>query len=75
MTSETAKPVVPVGCPRCGQRQNRTPGGFNPDREPFGPVQCMACGHPFTRDEYHRGWAEALRLQSQAVSPKLRRNR
>ena len=64
MTDEDKKPIVPVGCPRCGQRQNRTPGGFDPNREPFGPVHCMACGHTFTRDEYHREWAEALNAMS-----------
>lgn len=75
MTSESSKPVVPVACPRCGQRQNRTPGGFDPNREPFGPVQCMACGHAFSRDEYHRAWDESLQQQSRAVSPRLRRGR
>lgn len=31
------------------------PGGFDPDRDPFGPVSCMVCGRDFTRDEYVAG--------------------
>ena len=53
--------VLPVACPRCGERQNRAPGGFDPYREPFGPVYCMACGHAFTADEYRGGLVQSLR--------------
>ena len=42
----------PVPCPRCGERQNRNPGELDIDREPFGPVLCMVCGHRFSREEY-----------------------
>ena len=42
----------PVPCPECGERQNASPGVFDPDKEPFGPLICMACGHEFTREEY-----------------------
>lgn len=45
----------PVPCPRCGQAQNTMPGGFDPEREPFGPVRCMVCGHEFSPEEYRRG--------------------
>jgi hypothetical protein len=71
----STKEIVPVPCPVCGQRQNRAPGPFDPDREPFGPVFCMACGHAFTRDEYHAGWRQALRDSLRDVSPRLRPRR
>ena len=44
--------TLPVPCPNCAEAQNVTPGGFEPDAEPFGPVTCMVCGHEFTREEY-----------------------
>lgn len=55
-----ANKILPVPCPRCGESQNVTPGGFDPDREPFGPVSCMVCGHRFTADEYRAGLAHRL---------------
>lgn len=45
----------PSRCPRCDERQNTMPGGFDPDAKPFGRVVCMGCGHAFTRDEYLAG--------------------
>ena len=48
----TPTTITPVPCPDCGEAQNVTPGGFDPEVEPFGPVTCMVCGHEFTRDEY-----------------------
>ncbi|HEX9703445.1 MAG TPA: hypothetical protein VGA19_11390 [Rhodospirillales bacterium] len=47
--------IMPVPCPHCGEAQNVTPGGFDPEAEPFGPVSCMVCGRKFTRDEYLSG--------------------
>lgn len=47
--------LVPVSCPRCGEAQNKFAGGFDPLREPFGPVECMVCGHAFSREEYFAG--------------------
>ena len=47
--------TLPVPCPECAEAQNKTPGGFTPEAEPFGPVTCMACGHEFTKDEYGAG--------------------
>lgn len=44
--------IPPVRCPGCGQRQNRFGTAFDPDAEPFGPVDCMVCGHAFEREEY-----------------------
>ncbi len=52
MTPTMPPAISPVPCPQCGEAQNVTPGGFDPEAEPFGPVTCMACGHVFTRDEY-----------------------
>ena len=51
------------------------PGGFDPDRVPFGPVTCMACGNNFTRDDYLSGLAQATtrRKPGSNVVP-LRRN-
>ena len=53
--------ILPVACPQCGESQNRAPGGFDPDREPFSPVYCMVCGHAFTADEYRGGLVQAIR--------------
>ena len=53
--------IVPVPCPVCEEKQNVTPGDFDPDREPFGPVQCMVCGHEFTPGEYKSALHQALR--------------
>jgi len=47
--------IMPVPCPHCGEAQNVTPGGFDPEAEPFGPVSCMVCGRKFGRDEYLTG--------------------
>lgn len=52
-----ARDLYPVSCPRCGEAQNSMPGGFDPERDPFGPVTCMVCGRDFTRDEYLAGLA------------------
>ena len=52
--------LVPVACPACGELQNILPGGFDPDKEPFGPVVCMVCRRPFSRAEYMNGLAERL---------------
>jgi hypothetical protein len=52
--------IVPVPCPECGEKQNRTPGDFDPDREPFDPVHCMVCGHQFTAGEYKGALHRAL---------------
>lgn len=56
-----ATKLVPVSCPKCGERQNRHQGGFDPDREPFGPVLCMGCGREFTADEYRAGLQKSWR--------------
>jgi hypothetical protein len=45
-------PLLPVHCPKCGEAQNTTPGNFDPNSEPFGPVNCMVCGYEFMRAEY-----------------------
>ena len=70
-----ARPLYPVSCPRCGEAQNAMPGGFDPDRVPFGPVTCMVCGHDFTRDDYLDALsrAAARRRPGSNVIP-LRRN-
>ncbi|MEQ8194943.1 MAG: hypothetical protein RIB59_10685 [Rhodospirillales bacterium] len=47
--------LVPVSCPRCGEAQNKSAGGFDPHKAPFGPVECMVCGHAFSREEYFAG--------------------
>lgn len=47
--------LLPVACPRCGERQNHLPGNFDPQRVPFGPVICMTCRYQFERSEYVRG--------------------
>jgi len=62
-----AKNFGPSRCPRCGERQNKMPGGFDPDAEPFGPVLCMACGHRFTRREFLDGLAEPPGTQARVI--------
>ncbi|OHC80066.1 MAG: hypothetical protein A3B62_05380 [Rhodospirillales bacterium RIFCSPLOWO2_01_FULL_65_14] len=52
--------IMPVPCPHCGEAQNVTPGGFDPEAEPFGPVTCMVCGRKFSQDEYLAGLKERL---------------
>ncbi len=47
--------LVPIPCPQCGESQNKSTGGFDPLQEPFGPIECMVCGHAFTREEYFAG--------------------
>ncbi|PPR77813.1 MAG: hypothetical protein CFH06_01085 [Alphaproteobacteria bacterium MarineAlpha3_Bin5] len=49
------KELIPVNCPSCGEAQNTMPDGFDPRLEPFGPVECMVCGHNFSQDEYLKG--------------------
>jgi hypothetical protein len=51
----------PARCPNCGERQNVAMGEFEPEREPFGPVHCMVCGHAFTRQEFRAGLPPAGR--------------
>ncbi|MCF3627755.1 hypothetical protein RJ527_06740 [Thalassospiraceae bacterium LMO-SO8] len=70
-----ARELYPVSCPQCGEAQNVMPGGFDPDRAPFGPVTCMVCGNNFTRDDYLSGLAQATarRKPGSNVVP-LRRN-
>tara|TARA_R110000868_G_scaffold178273_1_gene417863 strand:- start:261 stop:476 length:216 start_codon:yes stop_codon:yes gene_type:complete len=70
-----ARELYPVSCPQCGEAQNVMPGGFDPDRDPFGPVTCMVCGNNFTRDDYMTGLAQATirRKPGSNVVP-LRRN-
>lgn len=66
--------LYPVFCPRCDEAQNTLPGKFDPDREPFGPVGCMVCGHEFSREEYLAGLAnETARRSGGNVIP-IRRN-
>ncbi len=59
--------VFPVACPCCGESQNVTPAGFDPEAEPFGPVHCMVCQHRFGRREYLDG-LETKRLEADALS-------
>ena len=49
------KELIPVKCPACNEAQNTMIDGFDPRLEPFGPVDCMVCGHQFSRDEYLEG--------------------
>ncbi len=51
----------PARCPNCGERQNVAQGEFDPAREPFGPLNCMVCGHTFTRREFQAGLSRAER--------------
>ncbi len=51
----------PARCPNCGESQNVAQGEFDPAREPFGPLNCMVCGHTFTRREFQSGLARAER--------------
>lgn len=67
-----AGPILPVPCPKCGERQNTLRGGFDPDREPFGRVSCMVCGHAFTAEEYRAGLALARAEDSQRRRAKIR---
>ena len=62
--------ILPVPCPECGEKQNHTPGDFDPDREPFGPVACMVCGHQFISGEYKSALQQALREQEARRRPK-----
>ena len=55
--------TFPVPCPNCGEAQNVTPGDFDLQAEPFGPVTCMACGHEFSRHEYMAGREARLRAR------------
>ena len=52
--------IVPVTCPNCGEAQNVTPGNFDPEAEPFGPVTCMVCRWEFSREEYLAGLKKRL---------------
>ncbi len=72
MSAAEAGPPQPVRCPNCGKRQNAIPGGFDLDREPFGPVRCMVCRHTFSREEYLAGLqsAEAERRSVRPPAPK-----
>lgn len=59
--SAMVRELHPVPCPKCSERQNHLPGGFDPDRDPFGPVFCMACRHQFDRAEYLSGLDRVVR--------------
>ena len=61
--------IIPVPCPQCGEAQNMTPGNFNPEAEPFGPVRCMACGWDFGRDDYLAGLKARLAQMAEKESP------
>jgi hypothetical protein len=50
-----APDMGPARCPNCGESQNVAQGAFDPAREPFGPLNCMVCGHTFTRREFQAG--------------------
>ncbi len=62
--------LIPVKCPNCGEAQNTMPDGFDPRLDPFGPVDCMVCGHHFSRDEYLKG-LELRRLEMEMWAPPL----
>ncbi|MEK9724187.1 MAG: hypothetical protein VW405_12010 [Rhodospirillaceae bacterium] len=49
------KNLLPVTCPMCGESQNTMFGGFDADGLPAGQVNCMVCGHAFSREAYLRG--------------------
>ncbi len=69
--------LYPVACPRCGEAQNSLPGAFDPDRNPFGPVSCMVCGHEFSREEYLAGLADVATCRAGGTAANvvpLRRN-
>lgn len=70
-----ARDLYPVPCPQCGEAQNVMPGGFDPDRAPFGPVTCMVCGHDFSRVDYLDALSrEAARRRPGSNVVPLRRN-
>jgi len=69
MSDPMTADLVPVPCPRCGEAQNTTPGHFDPEAEPFGPVACMVCGRDFTRDEYLAGLAARLAERESRFRP------
>ena len=50
------------------------PGGFDPDRDPFGPVNCMVCGHEFSREEYLAGLAQVAAQRGAGNVVPLRRS-
>ena len=47
--------LVPIPCSNCGESQNKFSGEFDPFQMPFGLVECMVCGHKFSREEYFSG--------------------
>ncbi len=63
------EPPCPVACPVCGESQNTLPGDFDPDREPFGSVHCMICGHQFTAVEYRAGLDARRRELTEMTGP------
>ena len=63
--------LFPVPCPQCGESQNVTLGGFDPDANPFGPVICMICGRPFSCDEYLAGLEARLRALEKMAPPSV----
>ncbi len=67
--------LLPVPCPRCDEKQNTHSGDFDPDRVPFGPVLCMACGHAFKRGEYMTGLERATRDRDARLAQRRRRLR
>lgn len=60
--------LYPVPCPECGEAQNAMPGGFSPEKDPFGPVSCMVCGHQFNREEYLVGLAQVTVARRRAAA-------
>lgn len=56
--------IPPVRCPRCGERQNRFTGEFDPDAGRYVPVDCMVCGYSFGKEEYLGLLAESRREMS-----------
>ena len=63
--------LFPVPCPQCGESQNVTPGDFDPDANPFGPVTCMVCGRAFSCDEYLAGLKARLRALEEMPPPSV----
>ena len=61
--------LLPVACPDCGECQNTMDGGFNADGLPAGAVNCMVCGHKFSRQEYLQGLETRRRSFAQLSGP------
>ncbi|MHC8509085.1 MAG: hypothetical protein ACYYKD_06755 [Rhodospirillales bacterium] len=59
----------PVPCPKCAERQNVSPGAFDPD-DPSFRVHCMACGHKFSPIEYKMGLAAVMNEPPKGLAAK-----